>query len=48
MNYKTKDKFIRIRVTDDELKLLKFHATQLNTSMSEFIRKFVIFNNKAI
>jgi hypothetical protein len=42
---KIKDRFIRIRVTDEELKLMKFNAEKLNTSMSDFVRKFVIFQN---
>lgn len=45
MKRKLKDKFIRVRISEDELKLLKYHSTKLNTSMSDFVRKFVIFPN---
>lgn len=45
---KLKSEFIKVRVSDEEKKLLQFHATQLNTTLSEFIRKFVVFNEKTI
>ncbi len=45
---KAKSEFIKVRVSDEEKKLLQFHATQLNTTISDVIRKFVVFNNKTI
>lgn len=43
-----KSEFIKVRVSDEEKKLLQFHATKLNTTISEFIRRFVILNEKTI
>lgn len=45
---KPKSEFIKVRVNQEEKKLLEFHASQLNTTISEVVRKFVVFNNKAI
>lgn len=43
---KLKSEFIKVRVSEQEKKLLQFHATQLNTTISEVVRKFVVFNNQ--
>ena len=45
---KPKCDFIKVRVTDEEKKILQFHASQLNTTISEVVRNFVIFKDKAI
>ena len=43
-----KSEFIKVRVSIDEKKLLQYHATQLNTTISEFVRRYVVFNEKTI
>ena len=45
---KSKSEFIRVRVNEEEKKLLQYHATQLNTTISDVVRKFVVFNEKTI
>jgi uncharacterized protein (DUF1778 family) len=40
-----KDEMIKIRVSSDEKKLLQYHATKLNISISDFVRSFVIIKN---
>lgn len=43
---KLKSEFIKVRVSPDEKKLLQYHATQLNTTISDFVRRYVVFNQK--
>jgi hypothetical protein len=42
---KPKDDFIKVRISSEEKKLLEFHATKLNTTISELVRKFIIIKN---
>jgi hypothetical protein len=41
-----KDEMVIIRVTANEKKLLQFHASKLNTTISELVRSFVIIKNQ--
>jgi uncharacterized protein (DUF1778 family) len=43
---KAKDEMIKVRVTANEKKLLQFHASKLNTTISELVRSFVIIKNQ--
>jgi hypothetical protein len=42
---KTKSDFIKVRVTENEKKMLQYHAIQLNITISELVRKFIIIKN---
>ena len=42
MRTKTKSDFIKVRVTENEKKMLEYHAIQLNITISELVRKFII------
>lgn len=45
MRTKTKSDFIKVRVTQNEKKMLEYHAIQLNITISELVRKFIIIKS---